>query len=297
MEAINKIHHISAIVGNPVETVEFYRDILGLKFVKRTVNFDDPGVYHLYFGDDDATPGTIITFFNWVNAYEGRVGSGQVGRIAFRIPKGSLDYWKTYLEEKQIDVRLTGLFNGATLEFTDYHGLALALVEGTEEADNHKIIGFHGSMLLSSKPDVTLRTLTDDMGLVVKDTTDYFYHLETIGAERHHLIIPRQPLRNGRWGGGTVHHIAWSVPNKEVHREWQEDLYNKGYAVTEIKPRHYFDAIYLKEKGDIIFEYATDTPGFFIDETKEEAGSSLMLPPWYEGHRAEYEAALPELNV
>ena len=115
MEAINKIHHISAIVGNPVETVEFYRDILGLKFVKRTVNFDDPGVYHLYVGDDDATPGTIITFFNWVNAHEGRVGSGQVGRIAFRIPKGSLDYWKTYLEEKQIDVRLTGLFNGATL--------------------------------------------------------------------------------------------------------------------------------------------------------------------------------------
>lgn len=297
MEAIKRIHHISAIVGHPQTTLEFYRDVLGLKFVKRTVNFDDPGVYHLYFGDDDANPGTIITFFNWVNAYDGRVGSGQVGRIAFRIPKGSLDEWQIHLENHNTSTRLTGLFNQPTLEFTDRHGLSLALVEGEETAATNKIIGFHGSVLLSNQPDLTAKTLTTDMGLIDAGTTDYYYHFETIGAEKHHLIIPREALPNGRWGVGTVHHIAWSVPDKKSHQQWQETLANKGYGVTEIKPRHYFDAIYLKEKGDVIFEFATDTPGFFIDETKEESGSSLMLPPWYEAHRAKYEAALPELQA
>ena len=297
MEAIKRIHHISAIVGDPQTTLEFYRDVLGLKFVKRTVNFDDPGVYHLYFGDDDANPGTIITFFNWVNAHDGRVGSGQVGRIAFRIPKGSMDHWQARLEEHGIQTRLTGLFNQATLEFTDRHGLALAFVEGVDTAETDKVLGFHGSVLLSNQPNLTARTLTEDMGLVEAGSTDYYYHFETVGEERHHIIIPRQAMRDGRWGVGTVHHIAWSVPDKESHQEWQETLANKNYSVTEIKSRHYFDAIYMKEKGDVIFEFATDTPGFFIDETKEEAGSSLMLPPWYEAHRATYEATLPELNL
>lgn len=297
MEAIKRIHHISAIVGHPQTTLEFYRDVLGLKFVKRTVNFDDPGVYHLYFGDDDANPGTIITFFNWVNAHDGRVGSGQVGRIAFRIPKGSMDFWQAHLEKNETATRLTGLFNQATLEFTDRHGLALALVEGETAAETNKIIGFHGSVLLSNQPQMTANTLSEDMGLVDAGTTDYYYHFETVGKEKHHIIVPRQAMREGRWGVGTVHHIAWSVPDKETHRQWQETLATSGYGVTEIKERHYFDAIYMKEHGDVIFEYATDTPGFFIDETKEEAGSNLMLPPWYEAHRETYEANLPPLHV
>lgn len=297
MEAVKRIHHISAIVGHPQTTLEFYRDILGLKFVKKTVNFDDPNVYHLYFGDDDANPGTIITFFNWVDAYDGRVGSGQVGRIAFRIPKDSMDAWQKHLEKNSIHTSLTGLFNQPTLEFTDRHGLALALVEGTETRKNNKIIGFHGSVLLTNRPSLTAETLTQDLGLIEVGSTDYYYHFETIGEEKHHIIIPRQAMRDGRWGVGTVHHIAWSVPTKEAHRLWQGTLAKKGYGVTEIKERYYFDAIYLKERGDVIFEFATDTPGFFIDETKEEAGSNLMLPPWYEAHRQTYEAALPDLQV
>lgn len=297
MEAVKRIHHISAIVGHPQTTLEFYRDILGLKLVKKTVNFDDPNVYHLYFGDDDANPGTIITFFNWVDAHDGRVGSGQVGRIAFRIPKDSMDAWQKHLEKNSIHTRLTGLFNQPTLEFTDRHGLALALVEGTETRKNNKIIGFHGSVLLTNRPSLTAETLTQDLGLIEAGSTDYYYHFETIGEEKHHIIIPRQAMRDGRWGVGTVHHIAWSVPTKEAHRLWQETLAKKGYGVTEIKERYYFDAIYLKERGDVIFEFATDTPGFFIDETKEEAGSNLMLPPWYEAHRQTYEAALPDLLV
>lgn len=297
MEAIKRIHHISAIVGHPQTTLEFYRDVLGLKFVKRTVNFDDPGVYHLYFGDDDANPGTIITFFNWMNAHDGRVGSGQVGRIAFRIPKGTLDEWQTHLEKHHTHTRLTGLFNQPTLEFTDRHGLALALVEGDETKSTTKIIGFHGAVLLSNHPQLTANTLIKDMGLVEAGSSDFYYHLKTIGSEKHHMLIPREPLRDGRWGVGSVHHIAWSVPDKVSHSQWQETLAKKGYAVTEIKERYYFDAFYLKEKGNVIFEYATDTPGFFIDETKKAAGSDLMLPPWYEANRLTYEKALPPLKA
>ena len=297
MQAIQKIHHISAIVGHPNETITFYRDVLGLNLVKQTINFDDPNVYHLYFADEDAYPGTVMTFFNWVNAHEGRVGSGQVGRIAFRIPKGSLGAWKERLTENLISVTETQLFNQPTLEFTDFHMLDLALVEGDETRSNDEILGFHGSVLLSSKPDATASTLIDDMGLEQLSADDTAIHFETVGVERHHLVIPSVPMPMGRWGVGTVHHIAWSVPNDEAHVALQDDFYKKGYGVTEIKERNYFKAIYLKEKGDIIFEYATDGPGFFIDEPKEEAGKSLMLPPWYESQREAIEANLPPLHL
>lgn len=297
MQPIQRIHHISAIVGHPQETITFYRDILGLNLVKQTINFDDPNVYHLYFADEDAKPGTVMTFFNWVNAHEGRIGSGQVGRIAFRVPKGSLGGWKKSLTENLISVTESNLFNQPTLEFTDYHQLDLALVEGEETRSNDAILCFHGSVLLSSNPDATTTTLVDDMGLKKVSSDEYAIHFETVGEARHHLVIPAVPMPMGRWGVGTVHHIAWSIPDDDAHKAWQDDFYTKGYGVTEIKERNYFKAIYLKEKGGIIFEYATDGPGFFVDESKEAAGQRLMLPEWYESQRAAIEANLPPLKL
>src|SRR5690625_1193802 len=150
MEAIQRIHHITAIVGVPNEILRFYRDVLGQRLVKQTVNVDDPGVYHLYFADKDAPPGTVITVFPWTNDNVGRKGSVQVGRIAYRVPKGSMDYWKERLAGHGIETEETEFFGAKTLEFSDVHNLDLAIVEGTETSDSNDILGFHGAELLST---------------------------------------------------------------------------------------------------------------------------------------------------
>ncbi|MCG1028845.1 VOC family protein [Virgibacillus halodenitrificans] len=297
MEAIKRIHHISAIVGDPNENVKFYRDVLGLSLVKQTVNFDDPGVYHLYFADHRGTPGTVITFFPWPNKNYGRKGSGQVGRIAFRVPKGSLDYWKEHLTAQELHVKVTQLFGKDTLEFDDIHGLELAIVEGEITAAHKDIIGFHGSVLLSANPEGTEELLTGLMGLKVLDTHAGNHHYETTGEEKHHIIISTPPKPAGRFGIGTVHHIAWSVPDMDVLKEWQSTLRREGFGVTVVKDRSYFKSIYTGEKGNVVFEFATDGPGFEIDEDMSSLGTALKLPEQYEHKRQEYEKLLPKLDI
>lgn len=297
MEAIKRIHHITAIVGDPNENLKFYRDVLGLRLIKQTVNFDDPGVYHLYFGDYNDTPGTVITFFPWTNDNHGRKGSGQVGRIAFRVPKGSLDSWKEHLITQDIQVETTQLFGKPTLEFDDIHGLELAIVEGREIADNNEIVGFHGSVLLSSNPDGTKELLTELMGLNELAISGDNHHFETVGEEKHHIITSIPPQARGRFGIGTVHHIAWSVPDMDDLKAWQDKLMSSGFGVTEVRDRNYFNSIYLSEKGNVVFEFATDGPGFDVDEDKDSLGTSLKLPEQYEYRREEYETLLPKLDI
>lgn len=235
MENIKRIHYISAIVGDAQENLDFYRNVLGLQLIKQTVNFDDPGVYHLYFSRQDDDKRMVMTFFNWPNQHKGRVGSGQVGRIAFRIPKGSMDAWEAHLNEQGIETKISGLFDEATLEFNDVHGLALALVEGQEEAEDNAIIGFHGTELLSADPAGTRSTLVDDMGLSVVSENPSKIHLETEGEEKHQIIMSAQPLPKGLFGVGTVHHVAWSIPTEAEHLEWQKHMEDHGYFVTEFK--------------------------------------------------------------
>lgn len=297
MEAIKKIHHITAIVGDPNENIEFYRDVLGLRLVKQTVNFDDSGVYHLYFADYDGTPGTVITFFNWVVDRPGQKGSGQVGRIGFRIPQGSMSQWQNHFRDLKINTKITQLFGKDTLEFDDVHGLELALVEGDTTADNKDIIGFHGAVLLSSDPDGTKELLVRTMGLNELDINDRNYHFETVGAEKHHIVTEIPPRPRGRFGIGTVHHIAWSLPNLPALEEWQTALRDKGFGVTEVRDRNYFKSIYVNERGNVVFEFATDEPGFDVDEDKSELGTSLQLPAQYEHRRAEFVKELPKLNL
>src|SRR5699024_7043303 len=176
MEAIKKIQHITAIVGDPNENLRFYRDVLGLRLVKQTVNFDDPGVYHLYYGDHQDTTGTIITFFPSTNDNYGRKGSGQVGRIAFRVPKTSLDEQHNKLAKQNIKIKKTKLFNQYTFEFDDIHGLELAIVEGEETANDSNIISFHGAVLLSINPEGTEELLTGIMGLKKLESTNMHRH-------------------------------------------------------------------------------------------------------------------------
>lgn len=297
MEAIKKIHHITAIVGDPNENLKFYRDVLGLRLIKQTVNFDDPGVYHLYFGDHNETPGTVITFFPWTNDNQGRKGSGQVGRIAFRVPKGSLNYWKERLTAQNITIKMTQLFGKDTLEFDDVHGLELAMVEGEIVADHYDILDFHGAVLLSGDPQGTKDLLTGLMGLNELEVDDQNHHFETVGKEKHHIItsIPSQPA--GRFGIGTVHHIAWSVPHKDALKEWQSALTDDDFGVTVVKDRNYFNSIYTRERGHVVFEFATDGPGFDVDEDLKSLGTMLKLPEQYEHRRQEYETLLPKLEV
>lgn len=296
MKAIEKIHHISAIVGKSQENLDFYRDVLGLKLIKKTVNFDDPSVYHLYFADQNEDSDAVMTFFNWERGHQGRKGSGQVGRIAFAVPKGSLATWKADLQELGIEVEETDLFNKPTLEFQDVHTLDLALVEKDVEGDTKDILGFYGAVLLSGKPGQTAHLLTHHMGLEEVESDDYFMHFETIGEERHHIIVPNQVMGRGRWGLGTVHHIAWSVPDDQVQLDWQDYLMDNGYGVTEVKDRNYFKAIYMKEEGHVVFEFATAGPGFEIDEDPSELGQKLMLPEEYEPNRPLIENHLPEIK-
>lgn len=297
MEAIKRIHHITAIVGDPNENIKFYRDILGLRLVKQTVNFDDPGVYHLYFGDDNGNPGTIITFFNWLVDRPGLKGSGQIGRIAFRIPKGSMGAWQKHLDEHKINNRITQLFGQDTLEFDDVHSLELALVEGQEEKTDKDIIGFHGAVLLSTSPEETSKLLTEEMGLSPIQSNDRNFHFETVGEERHHLITEIPPRPRGRFGIGTVHHIAWSVPNLTSLLEWREKLENVGLRLTDVRDRNYFKSVYTGEFGNMVFEFATDDPGFDVDEELEHLGESLQLPEQYEDRREEYERTMPKLDL
>ncbi|ARF14065.1 VOC family protein [Sporosarcina ureae] len=297
MEAIKKIHHISAIVGDPNENLKFYRDVLGLRLIKQTVNFDDPGVYHLYFGDHNETPGTVITFFPWTNNNYGRKGSGQVGRIAFRVPKGSMEYWKEHVTAQNIHTEMTQLFGKDTLEFNDVHGLELAIVEGEIAADQYDIVDFHGAVLLSGNPEGTKDLLTGLMGLDELDIDDQNQHFETVGKEKQHIITATPPQPAGRFGIGTVHHIAWSVPHKEALKEWQAALTDAEFGVTVVKDRNYFNSIYTREKGHVVFEFATEGPGFDIDEEMKSLGSMLKLPEQYEHKRQEYETLLPKLEV
>ncbi|WP_411842787.1 VOC family protein [Salinicoccus sp. HZC-1] len=297
MEAIRRIHHITAIVGDPNENLKFYRDVLGLRLIKQTVNFDDPGVYHLYFSNDNVTPGTVITFFPWSNENHGRKGSGQVGRIAFRVPKGNLSLWKEHLDGQNIKSELTQLFGKDTLEFDDIHGLELAIVEGEETSEMDKILGFHGAVLLSDNPEGTKELLTGQMGLNELDIEGQNHHFETVGAEKHHIITAIPPQPAGRFGIGTVHHIAWSVPDMDVLKAWQSALREEGFEVTVVKDRSYFNSIYLGERGNVVFEFATDGPGFEIDEDMAALGTALKLPEQYEHRRPEYERLLPKLDI
>ena len=301
------IHHISAIVGHPQENVDFYAGVLGLRLVKKTVNFDDPGTYHLYFGNEGGKPGTIITFFPWANAFKGKIGAGQVGVISFVVPIGALSFWEKRLEKFNINYTKEKRFNETYLLFEDTHGLQLELVE-REDGDvnnftfgditpNVAIKGFGGATLLSSRPNETATTLEDVMGLEKVGEEGDLTRFRSYGDIGNIIDLKTMPLGRGEMGVGTVHHIAWRAKDDQDQLEWQEFVGNSGFGVTEVKDRNYFNAIYFKEHGEILFEIATDPPGFAHDETLETMGENLMLPAQYEQHREKLTESLIPITV
>ena len=317
MEKITKIpnttgiHHITAISSSPDENVDFYQRVLGLRLVKQTVNFDDPHTYHLYYGDKAGTPGTILTFFPWVRMPEGRPGAGMIGSTAFGVPKDALSYWAGRLTGIGIEVRQTLRFNEMVLGFNDPHGLSIELIGAENPASilhwdaspverRYAIRGFHSATALENRLEATLALLTQSMGMVLHANEKNRYRFKMDGAARpgQYLdIVVDRALSKGRLGTGSVHHIAFRAGTDREQSVWQANLRQAGFNVTEVRDRSYFKSIYFHEPGGILFEMATDSPGFAVDEPVEHLGRSLMLPARYERIREEIEAGLPPLQI
>lgn len=301
------IHHITAIVGHPQENVDFYAGVLGLRLVKQTVNFDDPGTYHLYFGDEGGTPGTIITFFPWDGARQGVIGEGQVGVTSYVVPKGAISFWETRLEKFNIAHTKVERFGEKYLEFDDPHGLHLEIVEREEGEKNtwefggitsdYAIKGFGGATLLSTQPNKTADLLERVMGLEKIGEEGDFVRFRSTADIGNMIDVKKTPIGRGQMGVGTVHHIAWRAVDDDDQLEWKKHVEANGYGVTPVRDRNYFNAIYFREHGEILFEIATDPPGFAHDESLETMGEKLMLPSQYEPHREQLEQVLLPFEV
>jgi glyoxalase family protein len=307
MKKTEGIHHVTAIVGHPQENADFYAGVLGLRLVKKTVNFDDPGTYHLYFGNDGGKPGTIITFFPWANAFQGKIGGGQVGVTTYIIPTGSMNFWESRLAKFNIEFRKTERFGETYLEFADVHGLQLEFVEREEGELNNwtqgdvtpevAIKGFGGAVLLSTNPEKTQETLQITMGLEKVGEEDDLIRFKSYGDIGNIIDVKRTPIGRGQMGVGTVHHIAWRAKDDEDQLDWQKTVSDQGYSVTPVQDRNYFNAIYFREYGEILFEIATDPPGFAHDESHETMGQDLKLPSEYEQHREQLNKSLIPIEI
>jgi glyoxalase family protein len=301
------IHHITAIVGHPQENVDFYAGVLGLRLVKQTVNFDDPGTYHLYFGDEGGKPGTIITFFPWAGARQGKIGDGQVGVTSYVVPKGAMEFWEIRLEKFKVAFTKMERFGEEFLEFDDPHGLHLEIVEREEGEVNNwnfggvtpdvAIKGFGGATLLSSQPNKTADLLENVMGLELIGKEGDFARYRASADIGNVIDLKLTSIGRGQMGVGTVHHIAWRASDDQDQLDWQKYVAANGYGVTPVQDRNYFNAIYFREHGEILFEIATDPPGFAHDESVATMGEKLMLPAQYEQHREQIEHGLLPFTV
>ncbi|HUN23068.1 MAG TPA: VOC family protein [Anaerolineales bacterium] len=304
---LSGIHHITVLASDPKRNLAFYTQVLGQRLVKRTVNFDDPFTYHFYFGDAIGTPGTLITFFPFVNAKRGQVGSGEISRLAYAIPAGQMGYWQDRLQTRQIPFTLnTHPLDGQVLTLRDPDGLQIDLLETSQpplpaihwaESDvpaQSALSGFLGVSFAANQMAHSIQLLNETFGLALQNET----------ANTQRLTLP-----NGSWvevvktsagrgfsGAGTVHHIAWRTANDQTQQAWREHLMGLGLHVTPMQDRNYFHSIYFREPSGVLYEIATDPPGFAIDETPQQLGSALQLPARYAPYRDEITANLPSLD-
>jgi len=302
------IHHVTAISGAAARNIDFYTRTLGLRLVKKTVNFDDPGTYHLYYGDEVGHPGTILTFFPWEHAAPGRNGVGLTERTAFRVPGSSIGYWTQRLIEKGVPHEApVKRFGEPVLTFTDPHGMSLALVgvvasepgwSNGEVPAEHAIRGFHGVTLMLDRAAPSAAILTDVFGFRETGREGSFVRYETDGAPGNVVTIREAgSFLPGSMGRGSVHHIAFRAADDAQQAEMAERLRAAhGLQTTGQLDRQYFRSVYFREPGGIIFEIATDQPGFAVDEPAAALGRELKLPPFLEPQRREIEAVLPPLG-
>src|SRR5688572_14591580 len=303
------IHHITAIAGEAQRNYDFYTKVLGLRLVKKTVNFDDPGTYHFYYGNENGTPGTILTFFPWTYVKRGTTGTGMATEIGYSVPAGSLEFWANRFKENNVKHdQPVERFSELMLPFQDPDGLKLNLIvprkedarqpwETAEVKSNAATKGFHSITLTVRDVKPTAEVLTDIFGYKLLKQEGNLYRFVTDAIENAAIVdIIEEP--NGKPGigaGGTNHHVAFRVKNEEVLMAFREKVAARGLNITPKIDRNYFFSLYFREPGGVLFEIATDNPGFAVDEPISELGTNLKLPPQYESHRHEIEEVLPVL--
>ncbi|MBC9933437.1 ring-cleaving dioxygenase [Chitinophaga qingshengii] len=309
-QAITGLHHITAISGNAKKNFDFYTKTMGLRFVKKTVNFDDPHTYHFYYGDKTGTPGTILTFFPWEDIMAGRRGTHMATEIGYSIPEGSIDFWQKRLEAaNMIYNKPSSKFGEIYLTFLDPDGLKIELTvaEKTDDREpwvtdaisaDHALRGFHHVTL-------TLEDIQPTADLLV---SVFGYKLEKNLANRYRFVSPAGDTANyidlveakgeprGHVAGGSVHHIAFRMKDDAMQEHYREKIEAMGLHATQQLDRKYFRSVYFREPGGVLFELATDTPGFTVDEPVDQLGTHLMLPAQFEPQRAEIEQKLIKLD-
>lgn len=305
------LHHVTAIAGDPQRNVDFYLRVLGLRLVKTTVNFDDPGTYHLYYGTESGRPGTLLTFFPWRGLPTGRHGPGQATRTGFSVPESSIGWWRQHLADLNVEASdVRGRDTEDVLSFRDPDGLIIDLVahESPDPRDawrnafvpaEHGIRGLHSTTVSVARSEPTQAMLSGNLGfdLVEESGSRLRYAAGDAGPGAFVDVAVTPDAPPGLVAGGTVHHVAWRAPDAQTQAAWREELLARGVSVTSILDRQYFRSIYFREPGGTLLEIATDAPGFTADEPLLELGRSLKLPPWLEPDRTSIEAALPGLQL
>jgi glyoxalase family protein len=309
---IRGLHHVTAIASDPQHNLDFYIGLLGLRLVKRTVNFDDPGTYHFYFGDAGGTPGTILTFFPWPGARRGNRGVGQIEATAFAISPDSAGYWLDRFKEQYVTAeKASARFGQDIIRFTDPDGLLLELIAsdsptqiepwpGSPVPPEHALHGFHSVSAALEGYEKTARLLTDSFGYRLIQQSGNRFRFASVDDSAGGRIVDLLCLPDtgmGRVAAGSVHHIAFRAKDEAEQLQWCEHLVDLGYNVTPVIDRTYFHSIYFREPGGVLFEIATEPPGFTLDEKLEELGTHLLLPPWMESARSQIEKILPPIQV
>lgn len=305
------LHHVTAISSSPQKTIDFYTEILGLRLVKLTINYDDPTTYHLYFGDELGHPGTILTFFPWPGAPKGRHGAGQLTIISFSIPEKSLTYWTNRFESIGIPSRGHGeRFGDKIVSFADPDAQRLELVS-THDFGNrqpwrygpvppeHAIRGFHSVTLEEQALEDTESLMVDVLGFrqLGQEENRFRYEVGSGGAGTLVDVLAQPETPRGFVSVGTVHHVAFRVPDEEEQKALRREIVKVIPSVTPVIDRNYFRSIYFREPGGVLFEAATDPPGFTIDEPADKLGTKLAVPPWLESQRQAIEKSLPKMRL
>jgi glyoxalase family protein len=310
MSEITGIHHVTCIAGDAQENLDFYTGALGMRMVKKSVNQDVPDTYHLFFADAEGHPGADLTFFPWPRMPEMKPGTGLGMEVALAIPKGTLSYWSDRLNDNSVEARAVETRHGErALPFSDPHGLSVALVETSDAREftpwdkspvpaEKQILGLHSVRLWERDLPSTATFLTDVLGFK-SDGEENGWHRYALGSggSGAHLDIRALPNESrGAWGVGAIHHVAWRVPDERTQLAVQARVAAARRRPTEVIDRFWFKSVYFLEPGGVLFEVATDGPGFTADEDLETLGEKLVLPPWLEPQRGDIEAALPPLS-
>lgn len=311
MEPIKGLHHVTAVARDPQRNVDFYRNVLGQRLVKRTVNFDSPDTYHFYFADETGTPGSVLTFFAWPSMKRGVHGNGETNAVAYNVPTGSFGFWQEHLKQNGITPdAIEKRFDQDVLSFSDPDGMRVELIASASKPiaqfweegpipEEYALSGFHSVTLWLDEVKPTADLLINQMG----------YQATGQEGSRHRFIgdantmgnivdiVHRPGKMQAGFGAGSIHHIAFRVPNDEKQLGYRSLLSEAGFQVTPVMDRSYFHSIYFRERGDVLFEIATDTPGFLIDEPADSLGEALKLPEWLEKNRKQIEQSIAPLTL